>query len=129
MGRLFPDYRAAEQAYYRKAGTYPLMHAVGIRNSLVEQHPWMAGKLFDAFARAKEIAIADFEKLSAFALTLPWIEAEYRATQAVLGQDIWPYGVAANRKAIDTLCRYLHEQGFTQRRMGVDELFAPLMAG
>src|SRR5260221_3301429 len=124
VGRLFPDYRAAEPAYYRKAGTYPLMHAVGIRNSLAEQHPWMAGNLFNAFARAKEIAVADFEKLSAFALTLPWIEAEYRATQAVLGQDIWPYGVAANRKAIDTLCRYLHEQGFTKRRMGVDELFA-----
>jgi 4,5-dihydroxyphthalate decarboxylase len=129
VARLFPDYRAAEQAYYRKAGTYPLMHAVGIRNSLVEQHPWMAGNLFNAFAGAKEIAIADFEKLSAFALTLPWIEAEYRATQAVLGQDIWPYGVAANRKAVDTLCRYLHEQGFTQRRMGVDELFAPLTPG
>ena len=126
VDRLFPDYRAAEQAYYRKAGTYPLMHAVGIRNSLVEQHPWIAGNLFSAFAKAKEIAVADFEKLSAFALTLPWIEAEYRATQAVLGPDIWPYGVEANRKAIDTLCRYLHEQGFTKRRMDVDELFAPL---
>ena len=129
VDRLFPDYRAAEQAYYRKAGTYPLMHAVGIRNSLVEQHPWIAGNLFSAFAKAKEIAVADFEKLSAFALTLPWIEAEYRATQAVLGPDIWPYGVEANRKAIDTLCRYLHEQGFTKRRMGVDELFAPLIPG
>jgi 4,5-dihydroxyphthalate decarboxylase len=125
VSRLFPDYRAAEQAYYRKAGVYPLMHAVGIRNSLVEQHPWIAANLFSAFARAKEIAVADFEKLSAFALTLPWIEAEYRATQAVLGQDIWPYGVAANRKAIDTLCRYLHEQGFTERRTSMGELFAP----
>jgi 4,5-dihydroxyphthalate decarboxylase len=129
VARLFPDYRAAEQAYYRKAGVYPLMHAVGIRNSLVEQHPWMAGSLFHAFAKAKEIAVADFAKLSAFAVTLPWIEAEYRATQAVLGEDIWPYGVAANRKAIETLCRYLHEQGFTQRRMGVDELFAPGRTG
>src|SRR5262249_23180828 len=54
VDRLFPDYRAAEQAYYRKAGTYPLMHAVGIRNSLVEQHPWIAGNLFNAFAKAKE---------------------------------------------------------------------------
>jgi 4,5-dihydroxyphthalate decarboxylase len=125
VARLFPDYRVVEQAYYRKAGVYPLMHAVGIRNSLVEQHPWMAGSLFNAFAKAKEIAVADFAKLSAFAVTLPWIEAEYRATQAVLGEDIWPYGVAANSKAIETLCRYLHEQGFTRRRMGVDELFAP----
>ena len=128
VARLFPDYRAAEQAYYRKAGVYPLMHALGIRNSLVEQHPWMARNLYNAFARAKEIAVADFGKLSAFAVTLPWLEAEYRATQAVLGEDIWPYGVAANRKAIETLCRYLHEQGFTQRRMGVDELFAPGIA-
>ena len=126
VARLFPDYRTAEQAYYRKAGIYPLMHAVGIRNSLVEQHPWMAKNVFDAFAEAKAMAVADFEKLSAFALTLPWIEAEYRATQAVLGPDIWPYGIAANRKAIDTLCRYLHEQGFTMRRMQVEELFAPM---
>jgi 4,5-dihydroxyphthalate decarboxylase len=125
VARLFPDYRAAEQAYYRKIGIYPLMHAVGIRNGLVEQHPWISASLFNAFARAKDIAVADFERLSAFALTLPWIEAEYRATQAVLGEDIWPYGVEANRKAIDTLCRYLHEQGFTRRRMGVDGLFGP----
>lgn len=129
VARLFPDYRAAEQSYYRKTGIYPLMHAVGIRNSLAEQHPWIAGNLFQAFARAKDIAVADFEKLSALALTLPWIEAEYRATQAVLGEDIWPYGVETNRKAIDTLCRYLHEQGFTRQRMSVDGLFAPGFAG
>jgi 4,5-dihydroxyphthalate decarboxylase len=126
VARLFPDYRAAEQAYYRETGIYPLMHAVGIRTSLLERHPWMAAHLYNAFARAKEIAVADFEKLSALALTLPWIEAEYRATQAVLGTDIWPYGVAANRKAIDTLCRYLHEQGFTSRLMRTENLFAPM---
>jgi 4,5-dihydroxyphthalate decarboxylase len=128
VARLFPDYRAAEQAYFRKTRIYPLMHAVGIRNSLLRQHPWLAKSLFDAYAKAKELAIADFEKLSAFALTLPWIEAEYRATQAVLGEDIWPYGTVANRKAIETLCRYLHEQGFTNRLMTADELFAPMPA-
>jgi 4,5-dihydroxyphthalate decarboxylase len=128
VARLFPDYRAAEQAYFRKSGIYPLMHAVGIRNSLLQQHPWLAKSLFDAYAKAKDMAIADFEKLSAFAISLPWIEAEYRATQAVLGEDIWPYGTVANRKAIETLCRYLHEQGFTNRLMTADELFAPMTA-
>jgi 4,5-dihydroxyphthalate decarboxylase len=124
--RLFPDYRAAEQAYYRRASVYPLMHAVGIRNSLVERHPFMAGRVYRAFAKAKEIAVANFERLSAFAITLPWIEAEYRATQAALGDDIWPYVIAANARAIETLCRYLPEQGFTRRRMGIAELFAPM---
>jgi 4,5-dihydroxyphthalate decarboxylase len=124
VGRLFADTRAAEQAYFKKSGVYPLMHAVGIRNSLVSAHPWMARAVFDAFLEAKELAIADLQKLAAFSVTLPWVEAEYRATQAVLGKDIWPYGLEENRKAIDTLCRYLHEQGFTAQRMTADELFA-----
>ncbi len=126
VGRLFADTRAVEQAYYRKSGIYPLMHAIGIRNSLLAQHPWMARAVFDAFLKAKEIAIADLQKLAAFSVTLPWVEAEYRATQAVLGKDIWPYGLEENRKAVETLCRYLHEQGFTARRMPVEELFAPM---
>ncbi len=126
VGRLFADTRAVEQAYYRKSGVYPLMHAVGIRNTLVEAHPWMARAVFDAFQKAKESAIADLQKLAAFSVTLPWVEAEYRATQAVLGKDIWPYGLEPNRKAIETLCRYLHEQGFTPRRMAIEELFAPI---
>jgi 4,5-dihydroxyphthalate decarboxylase len=44
----------------------------------------------------------------------------------VLGKDIWPYGLEENRKAIGTLCRYLHEQRFTVRQMQVEELLAPL---
>jgi 4,5-dihydroxyphthalate decarboxylase len=126
VGRLFPDTRAVEQAYYKKSCVYPLMHAVGVRNSLVEAHPWMARAVFDAFLAAKEMAVTDLQKLAAFSITLPWVEAEYRATQAVLGEDIWPYGLEENRKAIDTLCRYLHEQGFTPRRMQVDGLFIPM---
>ncbi|MEA3023221.1 MAG: 4,5-dihydroxyphthalate decarboxylase [Alphaproteobacteria bacterium] len=126
VGRLFADTRAVEQAYYRKSGVYPLMHAVGIRDSLLAQHPWLARAVFDAFLKAKNIAIADLQKLAAFSVTLPWVEAEYRATQAVLGADIWPYGLEQNRKAIETLCRYLHEQGFTQRRMAAEELFTPM---
>src|SRR5262249_18078944 len=61
VGRLFADTRAVEQAYYKKSGVYPLMHAVGIRNALVEQHSWMARAVFDAFLKAKEIAVADLQ--------------------------------------------------------------------
>jgi 4,5-dihydroxyphthalate decarboxylase len=126
VARLFPDYRATEQAYYRKSEIYPLMHAVGIRNSLIKTYPGLPAAIYDGFLKAKELAIADLERLSAFAITLPWVEAEYRATQSVLGQDIWPYGIVENARAIRTLCRYLCEQGFTKRTMKADELFVPL---
>ena len=36
VGRLFPDYRAAEEAYYRKTGMFPIMHMMGVRRSLAE---------------------------------------------------------------------------------------------
>ena len=129
IARLFPDYRTTEQIYFKKTGIYPLMHAVGIRSSLVRQYPQLPAALYGAFLAAKQRALADLERLAAFAVTLPWVEAEYRATQAVLGPDIWPYGIAENQKAIDTLCRYLHEQGFTQRMMKPDELFASIGNG
>jgi 4,5-dihydroxyphthalate decarboxylase len=126
VARLFPDYRPVEQDYFRRTGVYPLMHAVGIRNTLLDKNPWLARPVFDAFLKAKEFAIADLQKLAAFSVTLPWVVAEFSATQAVLGDDIWPYGLEANAKAIETLCRYLHEQGFTSRRLAADELFAPM---
>jgi 4,5-dihydroxyphthalate decarboxylase len=124
VGRLFPDYRAAEQDYFRKTGLYPIMHLVVVRRSLAEKHPWLCGSLYKAFRQAKALALAELEKIGTLAITLPWVGAELAATRAVLGDDIWPYGVSENSTAIEALIRYQHEQGLTDRRQSVEELFA-----
>jgi 4,5-dihydroxyphthalate decarboxylase len=41
VARLFPDFRKTERAYFKKTEIFPIMHAVAIRNTLVEQHPWL----------------------------------------------------------------------------------------
>jgi 4,5-dihydroxyphthalate decarboxylase len=53
IGRLFPDTRAAELAYYKKTGLFPIMHLIGIRKPLVEQYPWLPVSLYKAFCEAK----------------------------------------------------------------------------
>ena len=53
VARLFPDLKAEEIAYYKKTGIFPIMHVMGLRQSLVEQHPWVAVNLFRAFEEAK----------------------------------------------------------------------------
>jgi 4,5-dihydroxyphthalate decarboxylase len=124
IGRLFPNYREAEQAYYAKTGLHPIMHLVAVRESLAEQYPWLCASLYKAFRDAKKLAIADLENLGSLSIMLPWIGSELKATRALLGDDFWPYGVAENKKDIDALIRYSFEQGLTERRLGVEELFA-----
>ncbi len=49
--------------------------------------------------------------------------------RALLGEDWWPYGIGANRKALEAILRYHFEQGITDRRFTIEEIFVPeLMA-
>lgn len=125
VARLWPNYRAVEQDYFKRTGLHPIMHLIGVRKSLVERYPWLPANLYKAFRAAKDIAIADLEYLTALNITLPWAAAELEATRQVLGHDFWPYGVEPNRKTIETLIRYSHEQGLTAPALTVEDLFAP----
>ncbi len=33
VGRLFPDYREVEKAYYKKTGMFPIMHLIGVKRA------------------------------------------------------------------------------------------------
>jgi len=124
VARLFPDFRPVEQAYFAMTGLFPIMHVIGIRRSLCEAHPWLAASVTKAFAQAKEQALAELADVTALAASLPWLPAEVEDTRRRMGADWWPYGVDANRRTLETLTRYAHEQGITRRRLAVEELFA-----
>jgi 4,5-dihydroxyphthalate decarboxylase len=123
--RLFPDYRAAEQAYYRGSGVFPIMHAVGIRRDILDRHPWLAASVYKAFVAAKRLADAEFSEITALKIGLPWLNAEYDATREVMGNDFWSYGVGPNRKVLELMARYSHEQGLAVRPVAIEEMFVP----
>ena len=125
IARLFPDYRAAEEAYYRASGIFPIMHVVGIRKSLVQRHPWLPVSVFNAFVRAKDFNTRNMEKIGHLFTTLPWPVEELQRARALMGHDFWSYGVDTNRRELDAITRYAHEQGLTSRRIALDELFVP----
>ncbi len=124
VGRLFPDYRAAERDYFRRTGIFPIMHALGIRRDIYDKNRWLAASLYKAFLKAKRLADAEFVETTALKIGLPWITAEYEATTKVMGQDFWSYGVDANRKTLAIMARYSYEQGLAVRLVDVDEMFA-----
>lgn len=125
VGRLFPDYPVVEEAYFRKTRIFPIMHAVGIRRSLAERHPWLAVSVFKAFLKAKEHCMKELGQIGHLAATLPWGVAEYDRTRRLMGEDYWSYGVAENRHVLEALTRYSFAQGLSARKLAVDEMFAP----
>ena len=123
--RLFPNTRAAEQAYFKKTGLFPIMHLVGIRKTLVEKYPWLATSVYKAFLEAKALAMIDLRDVNALMVTLPWLEAETNETSALMGEDFWKYGVKENLPEIEALTQYAYEQGLVDRKLKAEELFHP----
>jgi 4,5-dihydroxyphthalate decarboxylase len=125
VARLFPDFRKTEHAYFKKTGIFPIMHAVAIRNRLIEQHPWLPKAVFDAYSKSKELMYDHLKKMAWVTNSLPWIAQEIEETRALMGENFWPYGIAPNRKALEALFQYSYEQGLATRRLTIEELFHP----
>ncbi len=112
-------------AYYKKTKMFPIMHLVGLKKELHQQYPWLAGSLYKAFIQARDIAYEELTKTAALGITLPWVEAEMKATMELMGRDYWRYGVNESRHEIEALCRYSYSQGLSERLVTPEELFAP----
>jgi 4,5-dihydroxyphthalate decarboxylase len=128
VARLFPDHKAEEEAYFKKTGIFPIMHVLGLRQSLVEQHPWVAVNLFKAFEQAKAIAMKRMENPRI--VPLAWYRDAWEEQEKILGPDPWQYGLtAANRKNLETLIGYSHEQGLIKKKAGLEQLFLNVSLG
>ena len=123
--RLFSDYRQTERDYFKKTGVFPIMHAVAIRNSLVDKHPWLPEAVFDAYSQAKQMMYTDLRKMGWATISLPWAAKELEETRALMGENFWPYGVEANRKALETLFQYSYEQGLSSKKLKIEDVFHP----
>jgi 4,5-dihydroxyphthalate decarboxylase len=125
VGWLFPDPVAAAKDYFKRTGIFPIMHIVGVRRTLAEQHPWLPGAVLKAFEQSKAAAIEQLSDTSATKVTLPFIEERLAEARALMGEDFWAYGVEPNRKTLEGFLRHHHSQGLSSRLVKPEELFHP----
>ena len=123
--RLFPDFRAAEKDYFKKTGLFPIMHVVAIRNASIKANPGLPKAVFEMYSKAKQKAYANLETTTSLKVTLPWVTQEFEDTRKLMGKNYWPYGIEANRKELEAVMRYTHEQGLVKHRLKFEELFHP----
>lgn len=122
---LFKDPRAAEKAYFRKTGVFPIMHTVVIRRDVYERDPWVALSLYRAFVEAKDRSVARIMHPGS-AVPIPWSTNDAREAHKEMfgGGEYWPYGVEPNRATLEAFLQYCHEQGVTGSRLKPEDLFA-----
>jgi len=122
--RLFPDSRAAERDYFARTGIFPIMHAVAMRNDVIDEHPWLPEAVFNAYSQAKQKQYQVMRMQWIFG-TLPWYGQELEETRDLMGDNFWPYGIEPNRKTLEALFQYSYEQGLASKRLTVEALFHP----
>ena len=120
--RLFPDHKVEEVAYYQRTGIFPIMHVLGLRQALAEEHPWLAINLFRAFNEAKAVAMK--RMVNPRIVPLAWYRATWEEQERILGPDPWEYGLTErNRRNLETLASYSHEQGLIKKNPALEQLF------
>jgi 4,5-dihydroxyphthalate decarboxylase len=120
--RLVRDYQAVEEAYWKKTGILPIMHVVAIRGDVLRAHPWVAANLLKAFSAARDRSVARALEATASRFPIPWIAHHAEQAAASFG-ELFPYGIDANRVALEAFLRFAHEQGVCQELLDPEDLF------
>lgn len=128
VARLFPDYEPLERDYYRRTGIFPIDHAVVIRKDLMRDRPGLAHRVYRAFSQAKDVSADRYRRdrrLYQVQTMVPWMNTLVERDREEFPEDWWPYGISANRAALDAYLRYFHEQGLSTRHWRIEDLFVP----
>jgi 4,5-dihydroxyphthalate decarboxylase len=121
--RLFPDFQPMEEKYYARTKVWPIMHVIAIKKQILEQHPWVAGSLYNAFNESKNRALARMFEQSVSRYPLPWLTVYARRMRDMFDGDPFPFGIEQNRATFEQFLRYTYEQGIAHRHAKVEEIF------
>lgn len=117
---LFDNVQAVERDYFQRTGIYPINHTVVVRDAVRESFPELPRAIFEGYTRSKRAAY----KRRLGTTLVPWAAQHWTHTLAEFGGDPMPFGMTdENRKNVETLLRYLHEQTLVSRPWTVEELF------
>jgi 4,5-dihydroxyphthalate decarboxylase len=96
---LFGDPAAEAERWYQRYGVVPVNHLVVVKESLAQSQPDAVRELYRLLKQSK--AAANMKG----------------------ARDFVPFGVEANRKALELIIDYAAQQALIPRRFSVDELF------
>ena len=118
---LVPNAKEAGFEALRTSGLYPINHLMVVREELLERHPDLARALFDAFAEAKRLYVAD---LQAGRIVNPTpVDDVHRRVMEITGRDPLPYGIEPNRAMLQLVIDSALQQKIITKPVTIEQLF------
>jgi 4,5-dihydroxyphthalate decarboxylase len=121
--RLFPDYRAEEQKYFKATGIFPISHVVSLNQAFVDKHPNAPVALLEACRRARDVAFDRIYGSDPEIVTISWAAAAMDDQRAVMGEDYWAYNVKDNVRTLESMMTFAHRLGITPNELDYRSLF------
>jgi 4,5-dihydroxyphthalate decarboxylase len=121
--RLFPDYQKVEEEYFARTKVFPIMHIIAMRRHVLEEHPWIARNLYNAFEQSKNNSIERLLDISISHYPLPWVTDFAEKMEEKFSGDFFPFGIEENRPTLELFLQYTYEQGTAHRHARPEEIF------
>jgi 4,5-dihydroxyphthalate decarboxylase len=121
---LFPNYAQLERDYFKRTGFFPIMHTLLIKRSVLNDHPWVAMSVFNAWEESKKRCY-DWLEWQRIHQTSLWYRALWEEERATAGPDIYTWGFQKTKREVDKMLEYSYSQGLTSRKLEPEELFYP----
>jgi 4,5-dihydroxyphthalate decarboxylase len=120
--RLFPNFLEMEEEYYERTKVWPIMHIIAMRKAILDEHPWAARNLFNAFQESKRRSLERILDPAVSRYPVPWLTTYARRMRDRFG-DLFPYGIEENRPTWEQMALYTHQQGIAHRQFKPEEIF------
>lgn len=121
--RLYPDYLEMEEKYYEQTKVWPIMHIIAMNKAILDEHPWAARNLFNAFQESKRRSLERLLDPAISRYPVPWLPTYARQMQEIFGDDLFPYGIEENRATWEQMALYTYQQGIAHRQFTPEEIF------
>ncbi|HLH25160.1 MAG TPA: ABC transporter substrate-binding protein [Chloroflexota bacterium] len=118
---VIPEPEAAAAAWCRRTGIYPFQNVIVVKDTVLAEHPWVGTVLFDAFEQARRAYLQRLERDGPAGPD----DAALLRRREVVGDDLLPAGLAANRRALDTIIGFAVDQRILPGAPAVESLFPP----
>jgi 4,5-dihydroxyphthalate decarboxylase len=121
---LVPNAQEAQAEWYKKTGIFPINHMIVIKNSVLQANPGVADEIYNAFRASKEALLGKLNSGGELSAD----EQALANSRNLVGSDPLPYGVEANRKALEAIIKFAADQKIIPGTVSAEEIFVPSTA-